>query len=139
MKGKACKAREIITTIWVAENAKQRNTVPCWVVCVVCASFCSVLFLFGLLVDVPKHVNIPWCVLYPVKISLNPAQAEHTRSVVDSGVSVVGIALQRGGLSFCLLPPPSSKRSPKSYSHHQLPRLTPTSPSSEAVNLFLHT
>ena len=28
MKDKACKAREIITAIWVTENAKQRSTIP---------------------------------------------------------------------------------------------------------------
>lgn len=62
MKGKAQKAREIIAAIWVTENAKQRSTIPFCVVCVRCV--CIVLFCFVLFVDVSKHVNIPWYVLY---------------------------------------------------------------------------
>ena len=65
MKDKACKAREIITAIWVTETAKQRSTIPfCVCVCVPCGLFILFCFVFFLFVNVPKHVNIPWHVLY---------------------------------------------------------------------------
>ena len=67
MKDKACKAREIITAIWVTENAKQRSTIPfcvCVCVCVPCGLFILFCFVFFLFVNVPKHVNIPWYVLF---------------------------------------------------------------------------
>ena len=73
MKDKACKAREIITAIWVTENAKQRSTIPfcvcvcvcvCVCACALCGLFILFCFVFFLFVNVPKHVNIPWHVLY---------------------------------------------------------------------------
>ena len=42
MKDKACKAREIITAIWVTENAKQRSTIPFCVCVCVCVCLCAV-------------------------------------------------------------------------------------------------
>lgn len=96
MKEKACKASEIITTIWVTENAKQRSTIPFCVVCYVCIF----LFCFILFVDVPKHVNTPWRVLYREK-NHSESCTGRTKHRLCSG-HWHALSRREGFLSLCL-------------------------------------
>lgn len=137
MKEKACQAREIITTIWVTANAKQRNTIPFCVVCVLCEHlflFCSVWFRsLCQCSQTYKYSMVVYCT--GMKINPNPARAEqNTRSVVDSVARLHGNVFLEGRACFLLFSlhlanaRPGVAKTP-----------TPTYSSFEAANLFLRT